>query len=118
RFLAYPAPPLMFLENRSKKADQRHGREDLPLNFLNSRAVDDDDISRINLRVRGLAAANGREVECRGLPLSTDRSENRHAPGIRVLASSPGERNRLNQAHRARDRILARLVDCSVNGDD
>ena len=103
---------------RPEIAEQRNAREQLPLHGLDPRSIDHNDVARIDLRIGRLAAADCRKVERRRLPLTADRPEDRDAPRIGVVARAARQRYGLDQGHRPRDLVLARLADRSIDGHD
>src|SRR5688500_18849436 len=80
-------------ENR----EHRKSVQELLLGRLNGRTVDDHNVTRINLRVRSLAAADGHQVESRRLPAAADLPENSDTARICIFRKATGQRHRLHQ---------------------
>src|SRR3954471_10533096 len=91
------------LERAGNWKDREGLREALQA-FLDRRAVDDDNVTRIDFRILGLAMADRPEIERGRLALSADAPEYRDTVGVGVLGRSTGERDRLHQARGAAER--------------
>src|SRR5262245_52696728 len=100
---------------RRENREEREALHDALEALFDPRTIDDDNVSRIDLWILGLAVADRRQVERRRLALPAGRAEHGHAPRIGVLARASGQRDRLHQAGWPGDREGPGLLDRAID---
>src|ERR1041385_3516959 len=93
-------PPLERPEERQEREALHYALEA----FLDRRSVDDDNVSRIDLRILGLSVPDRNEIERGSLALPADRPEDRHPMGVRVFGRATRKGDGLHQRRRSSDR--------------